>query len=127
MNGIKKTHLIAIVILILLIFFFVLSGSDDDEVDFNSAVISPQVLEAIRAQNVDDMLAYNESKPIIEDMKKSLYRYEAFLPTDQKTALGYLYIVKRRLLYLENKGLDVSNAEKIINDYLSEHTPQKEE
>lgn len=78
--------------------------------------ITQPLLEALREQNTDKPLEYAESQPIIKSMTKYLYQFDALLHQYPQKARAPLIVIERRLIYLQAKGLDVSNAKKILED-----------
>ncbi len=119
-QGLNKFHFA--LLLILLFLFFSMSGNEKQTTTYLEAdhSITQQVLKAIYEENLDKRLEYAESKPIIDSMEKYLHRFEAVVKTDPIKASGNLIIVQRRLLYLKNKDLEVSKAEKILYDVMEE-------
>ncbi len=82
-------------------------------------LLTPIILKAVYQQNLTKKLEYTESKPILDSMKKYLHNFESLSKQGDKVgATAKLIIVKRRFSYLERKGLKVTNAEKILDDYL---------
>ena len=126
-KGIKIIHYAILIVIIALIFLLFSNEKQQEEaLTFNKpTMITPVVLKAIYEQNINEKLAYVESKPILLSMEKYLYQFETLLPTNPAKAMGALLVVKSRLLYLKNKGLDVSRAEKILEDFLNKQKDNK--
>ncbi len=118
-SGINKYH-IGIVILVIVLFFIFKPSKQDAVVVDNIPPVTQAVLKALREQNRDKPLEYNEVKPTyINSMTKHLRNFDALIETDLEKAKGQLIIVRRRLQYMENKELDISDAEKVLNDHLN--------
>lgn len=124
-NGVSKWHVaIAVTLVVLILVYFTgrkpqLEPITTDVVVESPGFIADAVLKALYEQNIDKRLEYAESKPtIINSLKKYLYRFDSFMQTDPESAKAPLSIIRRRLLYLTNKGLDVSDAEAILNEHV---------
>lgn len=135
-NGVSKWHIaIATTLVILILVYFTSSKPQLEAVPTNIVVESPgfiadTVLQALYDQNIDRRLEYAESKPtIIKSLKKHLYRFDSLMQTSPESAKAPLSIIRRRLFYLRNKGLEVSDAETLLNEHVIkyiEHGKAKE-
>lgn len=88
-------------------------------------MVTESILNSIKEQNTDKRLEYAESKPIILSMEKHLRQFDQLMQINPQKARGPLTVVERRLLYLENKDLDVSKARKILKDYVTKYIAKK--
>lgn len=117
----KKHSKISLTSLVVLIVMGVFIHTQDLLLNNNKSteLLTPIILKAVYQQNLTKKLEYAESKPILDSMKKHLYKFELLSKQgDESGATAILIIVKRRFSYLERKGLQVTNAEKILDDYL---------
>lgn len=117
-EGINKIHYVVLVVIIALILLFFPGEKQITIAIDDSTKITPIVLKAIYEQNIDKRLEYAESKPIIDSMKKYLEQFDALKHRYPEKAKAPLLIVMRRLFYLKNKGLDVSDAEQILDEVI---------
>ncbi len=116
-NGLNKTHS-AILLLFIIFLFFLFSNEKPTKTLIRPHTVTQAVLKAIYDQNIDKKLEYAESKPIILSLEKYLHAFETFLQSNPVKAGANLIIIKRRLLYLKKKDLEVSQAERILYDVM---------
>ncbi len=115
-QGISTVHM-AILALLILGGYFLFSGNNialfEEPVDYK---VTQAVLQALKTQNQDKKLEYDESQPIIKSLEKPLRDFEYNLNKNHTRAMGYLIVIKQRFKYLRYKDLDTSAAEKIVLD-----------
>ncbi len=117
-NGINIYH-VAIAVFIVILFFILKPSSEPETVVVAAPKITTAILNALKEQNLDKPLEYNEAKPTyINDMKKHLRQFDALIQSDPERAQAALTVVRRRMQYLKNKDLEIDEAEKILNDHL---------
>lgn len=120
MSGLLKSKpvIFGILFVAVLLILFVLLSPEKKKSLLGEAPppITKPLLKALREQNTDKPLEYAESRPIINSMKKYLYQFDALLHQHPQKARAPLIVIERRLMYLKAKGLDVSNAKKILKN-----------
>ncbi len=114
-NGITKIHMAILALLILTAALFSGGGIAlfEDEPQYP---LTAAVLQAIELQNTGKRLEYAESQPIIKSLKRPLRDFEYNLHRNRIRALGALVVIKQRFKYLRYKDLDISDAERILQE-----------
>lgn len=121
LNNKNKLLLAAIVAAIIVFFAFLLPSQEQVISKDKPPMITETILQSIHKDNTDKRLEYAESKPIILSMEKHLRQFDHLMQIDPSKARAPLTVVERRLLYLENKDLDVSDARKILKNYVTKY------
>ena len=124
LHQIKAQLFVILLTVIVLVFFLIPDKVQQISVD-KKPLVTESVLKALYEQNTDKPLEYAESKPIIKSMTKYLHQFDELIQSHPEQARTPLLIVERRLLYLKDKGLDVSKAKKILKTQVSKYIAKK--
>ncbi len=116
-----KAEIAVVSIAIIVLILFVAPGDKEHIKPDTPPAIAESVLTALREQNSGKRLEYAESQPIIKSMAQYLGQFDALMQIDREKARGSLTVIERRLLYLENKGLDVAIPRKILKDFVTKY------